>query len=62
MELPHVADLVSLDDSALIAWRQQARTELEHDPDTALRAVYDATTQEVTDRARKAWTAKDGAA
>jgi hypothetical protein len=62
MEPPNLADLVKLDDSALIAWRCQARTQLEHDPDTALQAVYDATTQEVTARAREAWTAGGSAA
>jgi hypothetical protein len=56
MEPPKLADLVKLD-AALIAWRHQARTELEHDPSTALQAVYDATTREVTARASEAWTA-----
>ena len=57
MEAPNLADLVELDDSALIAWRRRARTELERDPGPALQAVYDATTWEITARAREAWTA-----
>jgi hypothetical protein len=57
MELPNLAELVTLDDSALIAWRRQARAELEQDTDMALQAAYDATTREVTARARDAWTA-----
>ena len=62
MEPPNLADLVKLDDSALIAWRRQARTELENHPDKTLRAVYDATTQEVAARAGEKWTAGGGAA
>jgi hypothetical protein len=50
MEAPNLADLVKLDDSALIAWRRETRTELECNPDTALQAVYDATTQEMAAR------------
>ena len=60
MKAPDLADLVVLDDSALIAWRRDARTELEHRPDMALQAVYDATTQEITVRAGEKWTAWKG--
>jgi hypothetical protein len=56
MEAPKLADLVKLDDSALIAWRRRTRTELEHRPDAALQVVYDATTQEVAARAGERWT------
>jgi hypothetical protein len=59
---PSLADLVKLDDSALITWRRNARNELEQCPDAALQAVYDATTQEVTARACEAWTAGGDAA
>lgn len=49
-EVPMLADLVKLDDSALIAWRKQTRAELDHNPDQALQALYDATTQEMASR------------
>jgi hypothetical protein len=62
MELPDLADLVTLDDSALIAWRREARAELEHVPGAALQSAYDATTREVAARACEAWTAGGGAA
>jgi hypothetical protein len=55
MEVPELAKLVRLDDTALIAWRRAARAELERRPDPALRAVYDQTTAEVTQRAATAW-------
>jgi hypothetical protein len=51
MQAPNLADLVKLDDSALIAWRQETRTALERDPDKALHAIYDATTREIAIRA-----------
>ena len=51
MEVPNLADLVKLDDSALIAWRRETRTGLERNPDEALQAIYDATTQEIATRA-----------
>jgi hypothetical protein len=57
MKAPDLTNLVGLDDSALIAWRRQTRTELEGNPDPALQAVYDATTQEVTVRAGEQWAA-----
>lgn len=49
-----------LDDSALLARRAQMRAELERLPPASLRhaslaALYDRSTQEVNDRARKAW-------
>jgi hypothetical protein len=54
------ADLANLDDSALLAWRAAARTELERLPPTspgyaALAALYDMSTSEVDARARQAW-------
>ena len=55
MEALKLADLVKLDDSALIAWRRETRTELERNPDAALQAVYDATTQEMAVRAGEKW-------
>jgi hypothetical protein len=53
-------DLTRLDDSALISMRAQMRAELERlppaSPDHAeLTALYDKTTEEVDDRARRAW-------
>jgi hypothetical protein len=53
-------DFARLDDSALLSWRAATRAELERlppgSPDhTALVARYDRSTEEVTDRARKAW-------
>ena len=62
MEAPNLADLVKLDDSALIAWRRQTRTELECNPDEPLQAVYDATTQEVAARAGEKWAGGGSAA
>jgi hypothetical protein len=54
------ADLTQLDDTALLTWRAQARAELERLPPAspgyaALAALYDRSTSEVNDRARKAW-------
>jgi hypothetical protein len=60
MKAPDLTDLVELDDSALIAWRREARTELEHRPDVRLQAAYDATTQEIAARAAEKWTAWNG--
>lgn len=53
-------DFALLDDSALLTWRVEVRAELErlapHSPDHAqLAAQYDLSTQEIDDRARKAW-------
>jgi hypothetical protein len=62
MEAPNLADLVKLDDSALIAWRRETRSELEYNPDQALQSVYDATTREVATRAGDKWTGGGGAA
>jgi hypothetical protein len=62
MEIPNLADLVKLDDSALIAWRRETRTELEYHPDEALQIIYDATTQEVATRAGETWTRGGSAA
>ena len=53
-------DLTQLDDTALLAAREQIRAELQslppHSPGhTALTARYDASPDELVDRARKAW-------
>jgi hypothetical protein len=53
-------NLAKLDDTALLSWRAEARAELERLPPvsadhTALMALYDKTTAEVDDRARRAW-------
>jgi hypothetical protein len=55
-EVPALADLIKLDDSALIAWRRETRAELERNPDKVLQVVYDATTQEIAIRAEQEWT------
>jgi hypothetical protein len=49
-----------LDDSALLSWRAAARAELERlqpasREHAALAALYDKSTEEVNDRARRAW-------
>jgi hypothetical protein len=54
-------DFARLDDSALLSMRAEMRTELERVPPgsadhAALAALYDKTTEEVNDRARRAWT------
>ena len=53
-------DFMALDDTALLAWRAEARAELERlpsaSPDHAVLSVhYDESTAEVNDRARRAW-------
>jgi hypothetical protein len=53
-------DFARLDDSALLSLRAEMRAELERLPPTApghaaLAARYDKTTEEVDDRARRAW-------
>jgi hypothetical protein len=53
-------DFTRLDDSALLSMRAEMRAELERLPSAspdhaALSAVYDQSTEEVNDRARKAW-------
>jgi hypothetical protein len=53
-------DFAELDDSALLARRAEMRAELErlapHSPGHAeLSARYDRSTEEIDDRARKAW-------
>ncbi|HVT71292.1 MAG TPA: hypothetical protein VHF26_26335 [Trebonia sp.] len=55
------AELAAMDDSALITWRARARAELDrlppHSPDHArIAAAYDASTAEINERARRAWT------
>lgn len=54
-------DFTGLDDSALLSMRARMRTELSLLPPSspalaALTRAYDASTEEVTDRARQAWT------
>jgi len=53
-------DFAELDDSALLSMRAEMRAELERLPPAspehaALTALYDTTTEEVDDRARRAW-------
>lgn len=53
-------DFTRLDDSALLTWRAEVRAQLERLPPAspgyaALAALYDMSTHEVNDRARKAW-------
>jgi hypothetical protein len=54
-------DFTHMDDSALLSLRAAMRAELERLPPAssdhaALAAFYDKTTEEVDDRARRAWT------
>jgi hypothetical protein len=54
-------DFTRLDDSALLGMRAEMRAALEQLPPgspghAALAAIYDKTTEEVDDRARRAWT------
>jgi hypothetical protein len=53
-------DFTLLDDTALLSRRAEMRAELERLPSAspghaALSALYDQSTREVSDRARKAW-------
>ena len=53
-------DFTRMDDSTLLSWRAETRAELERLPPgspghEALTARYDESTEEVNDRARKAW-------
>jgi hypothetical protein len=53
-------DFTRLDDTALLSRRAEMRAELERLPPAspghaALTALYDKSTEEVNDRARKAW-------
>ena len=53
-------DFSRLDDTALLSWRAEARTELERLPPgslghAVLTARYDRSTAEVNERARRAW-------
>jgi hypothetical protein len=55
-------DFTQLDDSALLSRRVEMRAELQRLPPTspghaALTALYDKSTDEVNERARKAWSA-----
>jgi hypothetical protein len=56
-----LSDFTRLDDAALISVRAQMRAELERLPPrsaghAALSRAYDASTAEIDDRARRAWT------
>jgi hypothetical protein len=56
-----VTDFTAMDDPTLLAWRADARARLEHlpplSPDAVqLKFTYDASTIEVDQRARAAWT------
>jgi hypothetical protein len=60
MSSDQAPDFTKLDDSALLSMRARMRAELEQLPaNSTARAelihVYDASTEEITDRARKAW-------
>jgi hypothetical protein len=53
-------DFTRMDDSALLSMRAEMRAELERLPPAStaraeLAALYDETTEEVNDRARRAW-------
>jgi hypothetical protein len=53
-------ELEQLDDTALLAWRVETRAALERLPPaspahSALSALYDKSTEEITSRARRAW-------
>jgi hypothetical protein len=57
-------DFAALNDSALLTWRAQARDELEGLPPASpsyaeLAALYDMSTSELTERARRAWSRAD---
>jgi hypothetical protein len=59
------SDFTSLDDNALFSTREQVRAELERLPPhsaahAALSARYDASLDELVERARRAWTRPDG--
>jgi len=58
------AGFTQLDDSTLLTWRARTRAELERlppaSPDHAeLLALYDQSTEEINDRARKAWSTQE---
>ncbi len=60
MSSVQLPDFTRLDDSALLSMRARMRAELERMPENsparaALIRVYDASTEEVNERARKAW-------
>ena len=59
-DIEEIIDFAELDDSALLAIRAEMRAELErlapHSvPHAELSARYDLSTQEIDDRARRAW-------
>lgn len=56
MRVPTYAEIVRWDDTTLINWRREAKAVLVRDPcNDALQRVYDASTQEVANRARDSW-------
>jgi hypothetical protein len=60
LQRPGDADFSQLDDSTLLSRRAEMRAEMERLPQAspgrvALAARYDISTQEVNDRARRAW-------
>ena len=59
-DLSNLDEFALLDDSALLSRRAEMRAELERLPPAspghaALSALYDKSTEEIDDRARKAW-------
>jgi hypothetical protein len=53
VEQAEYVSIVRWDDSRLLRWREDAKEELERNPnDEQLRRLYDASTAEVTSRAR----------
>jgi hypothetical protein len=59
-DLSKLDEFALLDDSALLSRRAEMRAELERLPPAsaghaALSALYDKSTEEINDRARKAW-------
>jgi hypothetical protein len=60
MNTDQLPDFTELDDSALLSLRARMREELAELPPhssalAALTCVYDASTEEITERARRAW-------
>jgi hypothetical protein len=48
--LPSYVDILRWPDFTLIAWRKEARAELDRAPNPALQRRYDASTQEIANR------------
>jgi hypothetical protein len=56
MYVPTYFDLVRWPDSTLLAWREEAKSELDRNSrDESLQRVYDASTQEVANRTQASW-------